>query len=112
MRHQIPHDLDAGLAKAVVTHAFESYRARFSEYNPRIDWTTERDAHIEFQVRGLKLSGGIHLIPRAIELELEVPFVFRLFKNKAIEIIEHEVRAWIAKAKAGDLGASASAASS
>jgi hypothetical protein len=103
MKHQIPHDLDVSLAKEVATRAFESYRARFADYHPKLQWMGERDARIEFQVKGLRLSGSIGILPRAIELELDVPFVFRLFKNKAVEVIEREVRAWLAKAKAGEL---------
>jgi hypothetical protein len=33
--------------------------------------------------------------------------VFRLFKNKALEVIEREVRSWIDKAKRGELSAPA-----
>ena len=36
-------------------------------------------------------------------LDLDVPFVFRLFKSKAVEVIEREVRVWIDKAKRGEL---------
>jgi hypothetical protein len=103
MKHQIPHDLDVNVAKEVAARAFDSYRARFANYQPKLQWTGERDARIEFQVKGLKLQGSIGILPRAIELDLDVPFVFRLFKSKAVEVIEREVRVWIAKAKAGEL---------
>jgi Putative polyhydroxyalkanoic acid system protein (PHA_gran_rgn) len=103
MKHQIQHDLDVNVAKEVASRAFEAYRARFADYHPRLEWVGERDARIEFSVKGLKLHGSLGIQPRAIELDLDVPFVFRLFKSKAIEVIEREVRAWIAKAKAGQL---------
>jgi hypothetical protein len=103
MKHQIQHDLDAGLAKTVADRAFESYRARFAEYRPSMVWTSDGDAKIEFQIKGFKLSGGISVRPRTIDLELDVPFIFRLFKSRALDVIEREVRYWIGKAKAGEL---------
>jgi hypothetical protein len=105
MKHEIPHDLDLALAKTVTTRAFESYRARFAEYAPKLQWIADRDARIEFTIKGLKLQGSIGVRPRSIDLDLDVPLVFRLFKNKAIEVIDKEVRVWIAKAKSGQLTA-------
>ena len=103
MKHLIHHDLEAGLAKAVADRALQSYRERFAEYEPRVEWVGERDARIEFRVRGFRLRGGIVVQPRTIELELDVPFLFRLFRSRAIEVIEREVRYWIGRAKAGEL---------
>ena len=103
MKHQIAHDLDESTAKLVADRAFESYQKRFVDYQPKMKWVGDKDASIEFSVKGLKLGGSIGIRPRAIELDLEVPFVFRLFKSKAIEVIEREVRNWIEKAKRGEL---------
>jgi hypothetical protein len=103
MKHLIAHDLEFGLAKEVAVRAFESYQKRFANYQPKMSWVGERDARIEFNVKGLKLQGSIGIAPRNIELDLDVPFVFRLFKNKAIDVIEREVRSWLDKAKRGEL---------
>jgi hypothetical protein len=103
MKHIIAHDLDQALAKEVAVKAFESYQKRFADYHPKMSWIGERDAKIEFTVKGLKLQGSIGITPRAIELDLDVPFVFRLFKNKAVDVIEREVRSWLDKAKRGEL---------
>jgi len=105
MKHQIAHDLDDAVAKEVAIRAFESYQKRFADYQPRMKWTGDKDAAIEFNVKGLTLKGSIGIRPRAIELDLDVPFVFRLFKSKAIDVIEREVRNWIGKAKRGELNA-------
>jgi hypothetical protein len=106
MKHQIAHDLDENVAKEVAVRAFESYQKRFADYRPKMQWVGAKDARIEFSVKGLKLQGTIGILPRAIELDLDVPFVFRLFRNKAIEVIEREVKNWIGKAKRGELSAS------
>ncbi|HEX9297682.1 MAG TPA: polyhydroxyalkanoic acid system family protein [Polyangiaceae bacterium] len=107
MKHQIAHDLEDDVAKQVAVRAFESYQQRFSNYHPKMAWVSDRDARIEFSVKGMKLHGSIGILPRAIELDLDVPFVFRIFKGKAIEVIEREVRNWIAKAKRGELAGAA-----
>jgi hypothetical protein len=103
MKHQIAHDLDFNLAKEVAVRAFESYQKRFADYQPRMTWINDRNARIEFSIKGLKLQGSIGIAPRAIELDLDVPFVFRVFKSKAIDVIEREVRIWLDKAKRGEL---------
>ena len=103
MKHQIAHDLDDSVAKEVAVRAFESYQKRFADYHPKLNWEGDKDAAIEFSVKGLKLHGTIGIRPRAIELDLDVPFVFRLFKSKAIDVIEREVKNWIGKAKRGEL---------
>jgi hypothetical protein len=105
MKHEIAHDLDANLAKKVAIHAFEAYQRRFSSYEPKMEWVGDQDARIDFNVKGMKLQGSIGIRPRAIELDLDVPFVLRLFKGKAIGVIEREVQNWIGKAKRGELTA-------
>jgi putative polyhydroxyalkanoic acid system protein len=103
MKHQIAHDLDTSLAKEAAVRAFEAYQRRFANYSPTMSWEGERKARIGFSVKGVKLAGSIDILPRAIELDLDVPFLFRPFKGKAIEVIEREVRVWLAKAKNGEL---------
>jgi hypothetical protein len=103
MKHQIAHDLDMGLAKEAAVRAFEAYQQRFADYQPKILWNSERDARIDFTVKGMKMSGTLGILPKSIDLDLDVPFVFRLFKSKAIEVIEREVQVWLDKAKRGEL---------
>ena len=105
MKHQIAHDLDDAVAKEVAIRAFESYQKRFVDYHPKMHWVSDKDAAIEFGVKGLTLKGSIGIRPHVIELDLDVPFVFRLFKSKAIDVIEREVKNWIGKAKRGELNA-------
>jgi hypothetical protein len=108
MKHSIAHELDANLAKEAAVRAFEAYQKRFANYHPTMHWDDDRKARIGFSVKGVKLAGSIDILPRAIELDLDVPFLFRPFKGKAIEVIEREVRNWLAKAKNGELKVPAS----
>ena len=104
MKHEVAHDLSIPLAKKAVDKAFESYSQRFSDYSPTLTWVDERTAQAGFSVKGITLAGGFAIRDRAIELDLDVPFVLRVFKNQALKVIEKEVAAWVAKAKAGELG--------
>ena len=64
---------------------------------------TDQRAEISFSAKGLTLEGAIELRPTEIELELDVPFLFRQFKNKALGVIEEQIQEWIGKAEAGEL---------
>ncbi|HMJ55116.1 MAG TPA: polyhydroxyalkanoic acid system family protein [Polyangiaceae bacterium] len=105
MKHQIAHDLDSTLAKEAAVRAFEAYQKRFAGFHPTMQWDGDNTARIGFSVKGVKLQGSIDILPRAIELDLDVPFLFRPFKGKALEVIEKEVRNWLTKAKNGELKA-------
>ena len=97
MKHQVPHALGQAKAKQVAIQALESYRAKFAEYNPRVDWTSDTLAKICFSVKGLKLNGAIEVLPDTFALDLDVPFVLRPFRGTALTVIEEEIKKWISK---------------
>lgn len=103
MDHRVPHDLDLETSRVVADKAWQSYSERFAKYSPTINWATERLANIGFTAKGITLNGSLELEEGAIVMNLEVPFLMRPFKKKAIEVIEREIRKWIDKAKAGAL---------
>ena len=103
MKHSVPHDLDEGTARKVADKAWEAYSTRFRQYDPKIDWVSEKKAKISFKAKGIHLSGELELQPRAIDMDLDVPFLLRPFKKTAMNVIDEEVRKWIAKAKAGEI---------
>jgi len=103
MNHSIPHDLGEDQAKRVTEKALAAYAERFSEYGPQVLWSDPKRAQVTFSVKGLSLSGVIQIQSRSIDIELEVPFMLRPFKGKALEVIERELSKWIEKAKAGKI---------
>lgn len=103
MKHVVPHDLDEATAKKVAEAAFDSYKARFSDYSPSVTWASPKRADIAFSVKGMTLKGGVDIKPTAYELDLEVPFLLKPFKGKALSVIEEEIKKWIGKAKAGTI---------
>src|SRR5262245_56120567 len=103
MKHVIPHDLDMTTAKKVTDRAFAEYRSRFPDYEPELHWVSDRRADVRFNAKGIRLNGNMSIEEKSIALELDVPFLFRPFQKKAMEVIDREVKVWIGKAKAGEL---------
>lgn len=102
MKHAVRHDLGVEKAREVAVLAFRAYTEKFAKYEPRADWVTEQRAEISFRVKGIALRGSIDVLPTAIEMDLEVPFLLRPFKGQALGVIEGEIAEWIAKAKRGE----------
>ncbi len=103
MKHSVPHDLGLERAKQVTQSAWESYSRKLADYSPTINWQTENRAQIRFKAKGISLEGAIEVRESAIDLELEVPFLLKPFRGKAISVIEGEIKEWIGKAKTGDI---------
>lgn len=103
MKHTVPHDLDLETARKVTDKALESYKERFSEYNPEVSWKDERTAEVSFRAKGVSMKGLFSLLPNAIEMDMDVPFVLRLFQKKAVDVVEREIEKWLDKAKRGEL---------
>ncbi|MBX3246871.1 MAG: polyhydroxyalkanoic acid system family protein [Myxococcales bacterium] len=103
MKHSVTHDLDDATAKRATEKAFAAYAERFEKYSPRAHWTHERHCDVTFSVKGFTLRGALDLEPGQIVMDLEVPFVLRVFKGQALDIIEREIRLWVDKAKRGEL---------
>jgi hypothetical protein len=103
MKHSISHDLDPGTLKRAIDAALRSYAAELSKYSPTIDWVSDEQVGIGFSVKGLSLAGQIQLKPKTIDLNLDVPFILRPFKKKAIAIIEREIGVWIDRARREEL---------
>ncbi len=99
MKHQVPHALGQLKAKQVAIQALTSYQRKFAEYDPRVDWTSDSYAQIGFSVKGLKLNGAIEVLPDTFALDLDVPFILRPFRGKALAVIEEEIKKWISKAE-------------
>ena len=103
MKHAVPHDLGVEKAKAVADAAFESYKKKLAKYNPESNWASDRRAQISFSVKGITLKGAVEVQEKSIDMELDVPFILRPFRGKALGLIESEIRKWIEKAKVGKI---------
>jgi hypothetical protein len=103
MKHLVHHGLGQDRAKQVAESAIKSYEAKFSEYSPRSTWKSATHADISFSVKGMKLNGALEIRENDFELDLDVPFLLKPFKGKALSVIEEEIKKWVEKAKSGQV---------
>lgn len=103
MKHTIRHGLSHELARRATQRALESYKEQFAEYQPRGTWRDDRTADVSFTVLARELRGKVVVGPVDVELELEVPLLFRAFRSTAMQIIEKEIQSWIELARRGEL---------
>lgn len=103
MKHTIDHDLDPVTAKKVTERAFAEYANRYPDYQPKLAWSDDRHADLSMNAKGMTLNGVMAIEEKSISLDLDVPFLLRPFKSKAIEVIDREVKVWIEKARAGQI---------
>jgi hypothetical protein len=103
MKHTVTHDLPLDLARKAAEAALQAYATRFAEYAPTVTWTSDTDAEVSFAARGITLKGAFSIRADRIEMEMEVPLLLRMFRQKALDVVEGEIVAWIQKAKRGEL---------
>lgn len=103
MKHEIQHGLEPDLARKAIEKAMEAYSQRFAEYNPRFRWKSEYVGELGFKAKGVSVDGEIEIAGPKILVDLDVPFILRIFKGKAIEVIDREVKTWVAKARNGEI---------
>jgi hypothetical protein len=103
MKHSVPHALGKDLAKKAVLAAFSHYDAQFAKYDPKATWTSDDHADVSFTAKGITLRGGISVLPSSIDVELDVPFLLRPVKERALDKVEREIAAWVDKAKRGEI---------
>ncbi len=105
MKHTVNHGIDKPLARKATEKALESYKERFAEYNPTVTWRTEDEARVEFKAKGMTLKGNFLLTDSDVNIEMDVPLLMRPFRKKAVDVVEKEILAWVAKAKNGEFEA-------
>jgi hypothetical protein len=103
MKHVVRHDLGQERARKVAHAALNAYSEKFAKYSPKVNWTSENNAQISFNVKGFNLSGALEVLDRSIEMDLDVPLMLRPFKGQALRVIEEEINDWIGKAKNGQV---------
>jgi hypothetical protein len=103
MKHSVPHDLGREKAKAAAEAALASYAARFAQYRPTANWTSPDRAEISFTAKGITLKGVLVVTPTSIDMDLDVPFLLRPFKDKALGAVDREISRWVGKARSGEI---------
>ena len=103
MKHTVPHGLEPELARKTAERALESYAEDFRDFRPTVIWSRSDRADVSFAARGMVVEGFLEVGAQAYLLYLKVPFLLRMFEKRAVEVIENEIKTWVARAKNGDL---------
>lgn len=103
MKHRMSHDLGLELARLATARALESYQEQFPEVQPEGHWVSEDRVEVSFSAGGKRLAGHIDVTGQNIDIELDVPLLFRPFQSQAMALIEEEIEAWLTKARNGEL---------
>jgi len=103
MEKAFEHGLSKERAKKVTQKAIDAYTERFSDYNPRTEWVTEERAEVSFSAKGVTLEGSFELTDDDIVMRMDIPFLLKPFKGKAVDVVEREIDKWVQKAKDGEL---------
>jgi hypothetical protein len=103
VKHQILHSLPPEQLEKAVRRFADVYCERFREYEAQAIWRNASTLEVVFKVAGSTLRGSLLLGPRALEIEMNVPLAFRLFKSRALRAIDEEVKPWLAAAARGEL---------
>jgi len=104
MKHVIQHGLDRSQSKQIAEKAFSEYQQRFAKYSPSLVWLSEQRAEFGFSAKGMSLSGRIELKDEAIEIDMDVPLLLRMFQKPAMTILDREVKRLVAESSASEAG--------
>lgn len=91
MKHVIHHSLGLLRSKQLTEKAFADYARRYARYSPSLSWLDDRRASFGFTAKGLTLTGTMELRPSEIEVDMDVPFILRVFKPQAMKVLDREV---------------------
>jgi len=103
MEEVFTHGLSKERAKKVTQKAIDAYTEKFSDYNPRTEWVTDDKAEVSFSAKGVTLEGSFRLTDEEIVMQMDIPFLLKPFKGKAVDVVEKEINKWVRKAKNGEL---------
>ena len=103
MKHSVKHGLSKDVAKKATQKAFDAYKERFEKYDPDAKWLSDDEATVSFSAKGVTLEGNVKINDNDIEIKMDVPFLLKPFKSKAVGVVEDEITKWVEKAKNGDI---------
>lgn len=103
MEKSFTHGLSKERARKVTQKAIDAYTEKFSDYNPQADWVSDDKAEVSFSAKGVTLEGSFRLTDDDIVMQMDIPFLLKPFKGKAVDVVEREINKWVEKAKKGEL---------
>jgi hypothetical protein len=102
VKHVIEHNLEIPRSKQLAERAFADYKRRYAKYSPKLEWLDERRAQFGFTAKGMSVTGTVELRTGALEVDMDVPFVLRVFKQPAMRILDREVKRILTESAASE----------
>ena len=103
MKHTIETGLELADSKRAIDKAMQAYSERFAEYAPRFSWKTEKAGDFGFTAKGVSIDGTIVVHDGKVDVEMNVPFLFRIFSGRAMQVVTDQVELWIGRVKRGEV---------
>lgn len=104
MKIVVKHGLeDRGRVRTVIEKAYEAYRERLADHNPKLEWVTEDQARVSFTILSKSLASNFKVDGDSVVVEGDIPFIFRPFRAKIENVLREEVEKWASKARAGEI---------
>jgi hypothetical protein len=104
MKIVVKHGLeDRDRVRTVIEKAYESYRERLADHNPKLEWLGEDEARVSFTVVRKTLESRFKVQAENVVVEGDIPFLFRPFRSKIEGVLREEVEKWASKARAGEI---------
>jgi hypothetical protein len=104
MKIVVKHGLeDRDRVRGVIEKAYEAYRERLADHNPKLEWLGEDKARVSFTIVGKSLASNFTVQGDSVVVEGDIPFIFRPFRSKIENVLREEIVKWSAKARAGEV---------
>ena len=104
MEYKVKHGLsDRAQVRTVVEKAYEAYKERLANYNPSIKWVSDRAAEINFSVKGMGMDTKFVIDDDELHITGKIPWLFKPFERKILDVVGNEVDKWLAKARKGEI---------
>jgi hypothetical protein len=103
MKKTIDTGLNVADSKRALTGAMDAYKARFAEYDPRFNWVSDTRGEFGFTAKGIEIGGNMEIRDNEVDVEMEVPFLFRIFQGRAMDVIREQIDLWVGKVKRGEV---------
>jgi hypothetical protein len=104
MKIVVKHGLeDRDRVRTVIEKAYESYRERLADHNPKLEWLGQDQARVSFTVVRKSLVSNFKIQGEDVTVEGDIPFIFRPFRSKIEGVLREEIEKWAGRARAGEI---------
>jgi hypothetical protein len=100
IHHSFPHRATLAQAKAAAENAWLEYQKSLASFRPTFTWESPTRAHVEFNYKGIKVTGSITIQVTSIDIALKGPYMLKTFEPQAIKVIGDEINRRLGQAGA------------